>query len=380
MTEFAARFHLSHPEKGFDVSPWDPEDAKIYFGDQRLSRELESRIERGYSLGKPPKIYLRGGWGAGKTHHLYHLKYVVESQGVGGVQGFIAPYLQVECEDDTPFQYLHRKMLNALGLATVKEAVSDFLMSAGANRQAEQQRMFGGQNLIIATQVLSIGDDQLAWKWLSGETLSGNELRTLNVTTNLEDTTELVDVLVRLGQLLRERGKRVLFFIDEGEGIKNVGKRNAQISWHDGFRNLADNTNNSIGYIISFFVDSTHETPEFISEDDIVRRLGQRNLVDLQPYSGQDEIDPFLRDLLKSRIDFDSISSFPEEAPPDTYPFTPDARDLFINELLHGGVSATPSKIIEGVSECVWEAHIQDRNYISVEMINDVMPRVTASV
>ncbi len=380
MTEFATRFHLSRPEKGFDVSPWDPEDAKIYFGDQRLSIELERRIEAGYSLGKPPKIYLRGRWGAGKTHHLYHLKYVVETKGVGGVHGFIAPYLQVECEDDTPFQYLHRKMLNALGLTTVKGAVSEFLMSAGANRQAEQERLFGNSNLIIATQVLSIGDDQLAWKWLSGETLSGSELRTLNVTTNLEDTTELVDVLVRIGRLLREQRNHVLFFIDEGEGLKNVRKANAQSSWHDGFRNLADNMNNAIGFILAIFVDHANETPDFISEDDIVRRLGQRNLVDLEPYSGQDEIEPFLRDLLRSRINLGAVSSFPDSAPADTYPFTQDAWDLFINELLHGAVSATPSKVIEGVSECSWEAHVQDVDHISIDVVQEVMPRVTAAV
>lgn len=381
MTNFSDRFFLSRPEKGFDVAPWDPEDASIYFGDQRLNRELAGRIEAGYATGRPPKIYLRGRWGAGKTHHLYHLKHIMESTGVGSITNFIAPYIQIECDDDTRFQYLHKKILNAIGIVKVKKAVADFLMAAGSEREAEQKRLFDKSNLIIATQVLSIGDDQLAWKWLCGETLSAGELRTLNVTTNLEDTAELVEVLFRIGRLLKETdGAHVLIFIDEGEGLHNVRKPNAQASWHDGMKNLADNMNNSIGFILSLYVDHSNETPEFVSEDDIIRRIGQRNMVDLDPYSEPGEIEPFLKDLLESRIRLDEIDVWPGDTSRDTFPFAPDARDLFVHELLAGAVSATPSKIIEGVSECAWEAHTRGEPFINVDVVQEVMPRVTAAV
>jgi hypothetical protein len=380
MADFAQRFHLSRPEKGFEISPWDPDDAKIYFGDKTLNRELQERIEAGYSLGKPPKIYLQGRWGAGKTHHLYHLKYVLETGGLGSEKKFIAPYLQIECDADTSFQYLHRKMLNALGLAVVKDAVSNFLMSQGSGRADAQKKMFGSQNLIVATQVLSIGDDQLAWRWLSGEMLSGGELKSLNVTSSLEDTSELVDVLVRIGRLLREQGTNVIFFIDEGEGLKNVTKPNAQFSWHDGFRNLADNMNNSIGFIMAIFVDNNNPSPGFINEDDILRRIGQKNILVLEPYSQAQQIVPFLQDLLKARIDFAEVQTFPNGSTKDSYPFEADALDLFVNELLHGAVSATPSKIIEGVSECAWKAHTLNEDIISVGVVQDVVPRVTAAI
>lgn len=380
MKDFAERFHLRNPSRGFEVAPWDPEDAKIYFGDKKLDQQLRNRIEAGYSLGRPPKIYLHGRWGAGKTHHLYHLRYVLESGGLGSLKDFVAPYLQVECEDDTNFQYLHKKMLNALGIDVVKGAVSDFLMShGGADRAEAQKAMFESSNLTIATQVLSIGDDQLAWKWMSGEKLGSTELRSLNVTSNLEDTSELVDVLVRIGRLLKSQGTNVLFFIDEAEGLKNVTKPNAQSSWHDGMKNLADNVNNSIGYVVAIFVDSNNPSPEFINEDDILRRMGQKNVVVLEPYSEADEVLPFLIDLVAARIDVASVS--PSGAPPDpSYPFTEDGLGLFVNELLNGAVSATPSKIIEGLSECAWEAHVRDEDVITDAVVQEVMPRVTAAI
>lgn len=380
MTDLATRFHLSRPDRGFEISPWDSEDAKIYFGDKTLNQELRKRIEAGYSLGRPPKIYLQGRWGAGKTHHLYHLKYVLESEGLPSVKSFITPYLQIECDTETEYQYLHRKMLNALGLLTIKDAVSNFLMAQGAGRPAAQSQMFGSPNLIVATQVLSIGDDQLAWRWMSGEKLSAAELKSLNVTSSLEDTSELVDVMVRIGRLLRHEGKNVLFFIDEGEGLKNVSKPNAQTSWHDGFKNLADNANNSVGFVLAIFVDNNNPSPEFINEDDIIRRIGQKNILNIEPFSQPQQVLPFLQDLLKSRIKLEELETLPASVSKASYPFETDAMDLFVNEMLHGAVSATPSKIIEAVSECAWEAHTRDQNAISAEVVQDVVPRVTAGI
>lgn len=380
MTDFPSRFHILKPEKGFEIAPWNPDDAKIYFGDQTLSDELWKRIEAGYNLGRPPKIYLQGRWGAGKTHHLYHLRYVLEKQGIGSMSNFITPYMQIECADDTSFQNLHRKMMNSLGLNAVKDAVSEFLMAQGAERANAQRELFGSSNLVIATQVLSIGDDQLAWRWLCGENLNGSELKSLNVTSNLGDTTELVDVLIRIGRLFRTQDKCILFFIDEGESLKNITKPNAQSSWHDGLRNLADNLNNSIGFIISIFVDSNNPSPEFINEDDILRRIGQRNIVEIEPYAEPSQIEPFMKDLLKARIKQDQLADLPDDVRRDYYPFQDDALDLFINELLSGAVSATPSKIIEGVSECAWEAHSRNLFYITADVVQEVMPRVTAAV
>lgn len=376
--EFAARFHLRHPTKGFNVMPWDAEDAGVYFGERKLNEQLQRRVEAAYALGRPPKIYIQGRWGAGKTHHLYHLKYILESKGLGGKKDFIVRFFQVECEDDTAFQYLHRKMLNSLGMEVVKKAVSDFLMEHGTNRADEQKRLFDSQNLIVATQVLSIGDEQLAWRWLSGGQLSSAELRSLNVTSNLEDTTELVDVQIRLGRLLQEQGRRIVFLIDEAESLKNVTKANAQRSWHDGLRNLADSSNNSIGYVMATFVDLNNPYPEFAAEEDIVRRLGQQNILTLEPYSDPNEVKAFIQDLLKARVDPSSIETLPAGVKAETYPFTEDALDLFMHEVL-AGVSPTPSKIIEAVSECALAAHLQDQDTIELDVVRNVVPSVVSA-
>lgn len=379
MTTFAERFHLTHPSKAFEILPWEPEDAKAYFGDRQLNKDLENRIERGYTMGKPPKIYLLGRWGSGKTHHLYHLQYVLQTTGVGSITTFIAPYIQIECKDDTSYSYLHRKMMDTLGLKTVKSAISTFLMGLGPDRAAGQKAIFGSDNLIIATQVLSIGDEQLAWKWLCGETLSGSELKSLNVTSNLQDTSELVDVLVRIGRLLADQGQKLIYFIDEGESLKNITKPNAQRSWHDGIKNLADNSNSSVGFIMAMFVDNANPTPEFITEDDIFRRLGTHNIVDLEPFTESAEIVPFVRDLLEARIDFGSISEFPAGSTAASFPFTDDGFELFVQELASGAASATPSKVIEGVSECAWKAHTLEEEAISMTTVQDVMPIVMAA-
>ncbi len=375
--QLSERFRLKYKDKGFAVLPWDPSDAAVYFGSQALNTQLQRRIEAAYALAHPPKIYLQGRWGTGKTHHLYHLKYRLENNGAAGRNGFLVRFFAIECEDDTDFRYLHRKLLNSIGIDVVKSAVSNFLMQHGANRAHEQRRLFESTNLTVATQVLSIGDDQLAWKWLSGLQLNTGELRSLNVTANLEDTAELVDVLVRVGRLLREQGNDLVFLIDEAESLKNVNKPNAQRSWHDGLRNLADQANNSIGFVMAIHTDTNNSPPEFIMEDDINRRIGQQNILTLEPLADAPEVKGFLKDLLHARIDFASLPALPSNVTGETYPFEVDAFDLFLNELI-SGVSPTPSKVIESLSECALTSHLANEDFISMEVVQDVVPRVVS--
>jgi hypothetical protein len=303
----------------------------------------------------------------------------LETRGIGPFKDFLVPLFLIECQDDTGFEYLHKRMLNSIGLENVKAAVTKFLMDQGPNRPDAQKKMFGSSNLIVATQVLSIGDEQLAWKWLTGSALNATELRSLNVTANLEDTADLTDVVIRLGRLFQAQGRRIVFLVDEAEGLKNVTKPNAQRSWHDGIHRLAGTENNAIGFVLAIYVDNTHQPPEFITEEDIIgRRIPKSDIIDLAAYADPDEVRAFLTDLLNARVDFSSIASYPQDTTRETYPFTADAMDLFFQEIL-AGASPTPSKIIEAISESALAAHLASQDKIDLAVVQEVVPPLAAT-
>ena len=96
----------------------------------------------------------------------------------------------------------------------------------------------------------------------------------------LVETGDLVDVLVTVGELFKRIGQHILFLVDEGENLHAVSNADAQRSWHDAFRRLADqNDNQSLGWIMTFY-ETIHEgAPPFMFEGDITSVL-QNQLID----------------------------------------------------------------------------------------------------
>src|SRR5205814_10345928 len=113
--------------------------------------------------------------------------------------------------------------------------------------------------------------------------------------------------------------------------------------------------------------------------EDIKRRIGSENFLNLEPYSDPHEVQSFLRDLIGARVDLGQLGALPSTVTRETYPFDRDALDIFMNELL-AGVSPTPSTIIESFAEAALASHLLNEDFISSQVVRDVVPRVVPAV
>jgi len=362
----------------FQINPKQSfEDAKLYFGSDQ-NRQIIREIETGYMAGYVPRIYLFGSYGTGKTHLLYHLKHHFDQSKQSPE---IAAYVvQIEAESKTRYQSLHKRLLDAVGIDALEKAYIDYSLAPGGDREARFRELFEDPNLYRVMQLLPTGpaNKNLAWRWLTGDKLSAGEQMQLGVTSLVTETGDLVDLLVRIGELFKRTGKNLLFLIDESEGLHSVSNGDAQRSWHDAFKRLADqNDNQSVGWILTFYTTLHDEAPTFMLEGDITTRLGkggQRLLEPLQPV----QVKEFLVDLLKAFIDKgcaeEAIRAGNPKGSLSHYPFTDSGLETFVEHSGAAPENAIPRTILRALTSCALEALRRDTRVLDAPLVNEVVP------
>lgn len=371
--------HLCLVRENFQINPKQSfEDAQLFFG-KNENEKLIRAIEQGYLAGLVPRVYIFGQYGTGKTHLLYNLKHHFENDP--NEFGIVPLVVQVEAESKTRFQALHKRMLDAVGSEAVEQAYQEYGFGGG-DREARFRELFPNANLRQAMQALLAGPalQGLAWRWLTGEPFSAAEQSQLGVTTGLKETGDLVEVLIALGELFKRTGKRLLFLVDEGEGLHNVTNADSQRSWHDAFRRLADsNDNQSVGWIITFYLTLNDLPPLFMTEGDITTRLGQTGQVEL-PVLAPVEVEEFLRDLLGAFVDHEcakaKLSEVGVDDPDDValFPFTKDGMEAFVETAASVPGNAIPRTILRALTSCALESLASDEQLFTATLVNDVAP------
>ncbi len=304
----AEAFCLKTNRRNFQINVRSsPDDRKVYFGEKHLNDDLIKSIRQSYAMGIPPKRYLYGLYGAGKTHTLYNVKYRLEEEVHQPPFNYTVRCKIIECEfrKKTDFTYLHSQMMDAIGLDDIRDEVRRFLQAnATQNLQELLKQRFADPNIVKAIHNLALGaSDVTLWKWLCGGKLAAGELGALGLTKNLDTAHEMVTTLVGITRLFQLRQVNYLFMLDELEGLRNVEDRDAQESIHDGVRKLAQDDNDAMGFIVSFLAGKEDEIAEFIMREDIINRIGRGNIHDLSYLQETHQVETFLRDLFSMLID-----------------------------------------------------------------------------
>jgi len=371
--------HFNLSRASFQLNPKvNAEDRKLFFGSDFNVQRIRD-IENSYLAGEVPRFYMYGNYGTGKTHLLYHLKYHFE-QSTNPVR-VIPLIVQVEAQSSTRFHSLHRRMLDSITIDRLAEAVGRFQASIADYKEmqlrlatlfpSESQR--NAMSMLRSTQA----NRTLAWKWLAGERLSASEQQVLAVTTGQLETGELIDLMVAIGELFINGGERLLFLIDEAETLHNVTNADAQTSWHDAFRRLAGEDNHSVGWILAFYETPTATPPEWMTQGDILDRLGDRGVMRLEALP-QVTLKRFLNDLLTDFVVKDkavaAISKHGMDSEVGVYPFTRDGFSAFLDEAKDHPDRAIPRTIIRAVTSCAIEALRKGQNGIGPDTVREKAP------
>lgn len=365
---------------------FDPEDdAEWYFGNREVSDELLRRVSDDFIIRGVPKCGIVGRFGGGKTHTLYHLKYLLETQPQSyPARPFlfrIAPY-----DESTPglggWGYIHGKMLDAMGEQFVRDLVRQFdrLPETRTHDLAEAMVAlfrFGSGSLrqslasVLAGYFLrDIRSTMPAWLWLRGQKLSGQELSNAGVTMILEHGGDMLHVIMNLGAMHRRiTGQGICFLMDEGQALEDVDKREAEI--HDAFLQLAEPDNEDVGFVLAYFGTGQTGIPAVISTpDDILSRLDvtaaniNEAFIDLRRIiNSKDDMKSFMLDFLKSIRDAEGAAEViqhfgvDDRAEAGLLPFDGEALDRVVDILFQMEQLRNPRMIIANLARVAATAY-----------------------
>jgi len=363
----------------FAVDP--EEDAEFFFGNQEVQVGLLSRIRRDFNVRGVPKCGVVGRFGAGKTHTLFHVKHKfnTESEPPGyGVYIRIGPY-----DEGIPgmggWKYLQGLVLDAIGEAAIREWVRAF----DASPQDRTEKLadglkkvfqFGDENLkqslanVLADYFLrDVRSTLPAWNWLKGGKIEKGE--SLPVTKAIETAPEQVNVLLSLASLCRHvTGKALVLLFDEAQHLEEVRKRDSEI--HDAFLQIAEPTNQDLGFIVGYFGSVKEGLPRVLSTPpDILSRLGvsasnlQEAFIDLaRLINSEVALQDFMLRILDGIRDSDASQQLAADlglagASVSTLPFTGDALDRLAEVLWQKEPNRNARIIIETLAVLAADAY-----------------------
>ncbi len=227
-------YHLT--KETFSIDPWD--DADIYFGDQELERRIRRRLEADFVQQRGvPKFFVSGRYGAGKTHTLAHIRHVLVSDP-GLTRDFPTEPIYFEISPirgRESWATIHERLINAIGLGRLKEAMAATLSGGGAAGdpiealEAKGVLRYGeeaikkSQAQIFRNLLFGGRQETLSWEWLKGRALKVDEAQMLRTETNLAAPPDFIACLLNVASLIHKGlGRKIVFLIDEGEAVGNL--------------------------------------------------------------------------------------------------------------------------------------------------------------
>jgi len=367
----------------FEIDP--EQDAAWYFGNRQVSQELLSRVKSDFLVRGVPKCGIFGRFGFGKTHTLYHLKYLFDKDSK--TYPAVPFIMRINPYDETTkglsgWKYIHGKMLDAIGETFLREIVREFdnLPSSRTTELSfEMMKVFkfGDENLkaslanlLSAFFLREVKSTLPAWQWLRADKITkSGDLEDKGVKKMLDTGGDMLNVVLNIGNLVRRvRGSGIVFFMDEAQALSEVKKRQTEI--HDAFLQLAEPDNTDVGFVFAYFGTGITAIPKVISQpDDILSRLGvsQSNIhlaiKDLlRLISTKKDLKDFIKEVLDALINKDKAKNLIDNlnlksVKPEQLPFTQEALDRTVEVLYEKEPNRNARMIINTLATLSAEAY-----------------------
>jgi len=383
-TTFKEWFCLNNRETFTIDAKINPTDAQFYFGRDQLRDRMKRQISRAFIDPQVPKMMIWGAYGSGKTQTLYYLAHELVNSTPASCKG--SPHvvhLGIEVQSKSMADLWHLQMTESLGMTTVQGWLQT-LFSKCANFDQEVDRLTDDPNIALAFKQLRGGGDLAfsAWRWLTGQRLTTKELQEIKVTRNLVDVGvgDMVLALQSIGNLARAVDRCLIFCVDEMEELRNIRAGDSADSWHQYARKLADNSNFSVGFIISFFAVTLDDAPKMLIRDDVRTRISGANIIELETLSAPANVKTFVEEMLAHLIEQTKAEKLiqKEKLPSTmkTYPFIATAFDLLCDYACQDAIKSTPRNIIRTINECAIAAWDAQKKVIDDDIVNEIAPIV----
>jgi hypothetical protein len=386
MIEFPKWFCLKD-RLNFTINPQiNSGDARFYFGRDDIKTRLQRQLRRSLIAPGVPKLMVWGPYGSGKTQALFYLEHYLKNDILNLCQGVPHTlYVAIEMRSNSTAAHLHRQMMEALGKETVVDWIIR-LFDQVSDLDVALEELVDDPNIVRALKEQRISGDSAfyAWRWLTGQILTTNELNSLLLTRNLGTVGvgDLVNVLVTIGNLADKVGEKLIFLLDELEELQNVRAGDASESIHQYFRRLAEPANASVGFLVSFKADVFDDAPSILLRSDIISRVGTSNYVEIPPLPAVSDVQTFVSELLQKLIDQEQaqahIAEHNLDTEPGVYPFEHSAFELLADYATQDPTRALPRYIINAINECAIQSWDEEKYLVDEGIVNDMSQYVFA--
>ena len=385
MEDFAIWFCL-HNRSNFTIDPQvNSQDAQYYFGRDDIKKQLQKQIRRSFIAPGVPKMMVWGPYGSGKTQTLFYLQHYLRTQAPASAKGTpLVKYLTIEIRSNSTAVNFHMQLMEALGKDVVSRWIRRLFDTNKDFDTALLEICENDSNIFKALKELrATGESSfVAWRWLSGQSLTAKDLSGLQITRNLGDlgSGDLVNGLVAIGNLANAVDEKLIFMIDEMEQLLNIKTGDAAESVHRYVRKLADAANASIGFLIGFKADVIDDAPEILRRGDVHGRVGANNYVDIPPLPAVADVQSFMRELLKNLTSQEAVEARIAADGLDSehgiFPFDRSAFELLADYATQDPSRTLPRYIITAINECAIQSWDEEKQLIDESIINDVAPHV----
>ena len=266
--------------------------------------------------------------GAGKTHTLRHLMFLLEKEGFGTV-------LLVEMPENAHGMIdLHDAIMSAIGFEKMLEAYFD------------DQSCFEDAPLLLQLCKAAMSGPELeaaANRWVSG-IADLRTVRSLGLPTRISHDQCVANLVGILSAVRKGNPKRSVLLIDEFQRVASAPRRICN-EVQSGLCSIINRLPVGLGLILSFAADPSAALPSWI-ETNLASRIGKSQFVPILPLS-RTEAKAFMQDLL--------LNYATNDLPSPYHPFTEPAINRLID--LSGGERVLPRDLI-GNADFIFSQYI----------------------
>jgi hypothetical protein len=379
-------FHLK--KDAFDIDP--KSDADVYFGYEPLQERIINRLREDFVQQRHvPKFFLYGRYGSGKTHSLFHLRYVLMND-----PEFVTDFPTEPLITEVPplkakesWRKMHEHILDEIGRPLIKSAVqaamvtpgdvAQELRTAGALRFGDTS-LQNSQAQIFRNLLFGGLQETISWEWLKGKQLNVDQASTLNTETNLTEVPDFIAALLNVAALVwAGLRKKIVILLDEAEQVRSITNPDSQQEFIWAFRRLVEDENDVLGLVVGTQQEGGMEAaPAIFAEPAIVTRVGGTSgFIDLGLLVAEEgDVRKFVVKVLERLVDQTAAKATIEaqglETEPEFFPFTPEAIDRVAEHITEDPDRKSPREIKNLLARAVVRAWLEGRNTGGVQLVD----------
>lgn len=289
-------------------------------------------------------------YGAGKTHTL---KYIT-NRCINNFNSFIPIYMEFP-KSVRSFLGLYSSFIEKVDIEKIQNAFLEVFTNDGKKEYQKKLKQDYPDLFTALTVLIQDKGEKVAWAnyWLRADNVSLKDLRSINITSRIDNSEKALKVITWLINLLSysetlttPHPPRIIWMIDEFQRITRC-RNPIQDEINGCLQSIYNRCPSGFSLILSFSGEPSEKRPDWLSKE-LVDRIGMEKVIILPPLTS-DEAEEFIMDVLFN------FRPFSDDNKKEPFPFTAASIRKVIDEIKKQ-VPIKPRSLMQGFNVVMEEA------------------------